>query len=76
VAVYLTEKERISALDWTRYYCWQIQASKYSSYSDPSDVLWKLRNQSRRSDSDALASKLEAWHPTLDDCVALKLGDE
>jgi hypothetical protein len=76
IAGYLTEKEKTSAMDWTRYYCWKMQASKYSSYSVPSDVLWKLRNQSGRSDSDALANKLETWHPTLDECVALKLGDE
>lgn len=76
VAGYLTEKGMTSAMDWTRYYCWKAQASQYSSYSIPGDVLWKLKNQSGRSDSDALANKLEAWHPTLDECVALKLGDE
>ncbi|TDF66782.1 hypothetical protein [Cupriavidus sp. L7L] len=76
ISVYVTRQELTSAKDWTRYYCWKTQASKYSSHSDPRDALWKLRNQSGRSDSDALANKLETWHPTLDECVALKLGDE
>ncbi|TDF59611.1 hypothetical protein [Cupriavidus sp. L7L] len=76
IAGYLMEKEKTSAMDWTRYYCWQVQASQFITQADPRNVIWKLRNQSGRSDSDALANKLETWHPTLDECVAMKLGDE
>ncbi|MCY1232960.1 hypothetical protein D9M72_454780 [compost metagenome] len=75
VAVYLGRQEMKSAKDWTRYYCWQVQASQYSTYAKPTNVLWELRNQSKEPGSQALADRLETWRPTLDQCIALKLGD-
>ncbi|QEZ42865.1 hypothetical protein [Cupriavidus oxalaticus] len=76
VAVYLARQGMTSATNWTRYYCWQVQASQFITQADPGIVLRKLRRQLESSDGQALAAKLEAWRPTLEDCIALKLGDE
>ncbi|MFJ4294425.1 hypothetical protein ACIP1U_32400 [Cupriavidus sp. NPDC089707] len=76
VAVYLASREMASSTDWTRYYCWQVQASRYRTYADPGIVLRKLTRDSKLADSGKLADSLEAWRPTLDECIALKLGDE
>ncbi|TDF66780.1 hypothetical protein [Cupriavidus sp. L7L] len=76
VAVYLARQGMTSATNWTRYYCWQVQASQFITQADPWIVLRKLRRQLESSDGQALAAKLEAWRPTLEDCIALKLGDE
>lgn len=62
-------------MEWMRYYCWQIHASQYSTYANPKSVLRELRNQTEMPESRILADRLEAWHPTLDECIALKLGD-
>lgn len=75
VAAYIARQEMTSAVEWTRYYCWQMQASQYSSYANPESVLRELRNQTEMSDSRIVADRLEAWHPTLDECIALKPGD-
>ncbi|MBB3014958.1 hypothetical protein [Cupriavidus alkaliphilus] len=75
IAVYLARQEIVSAMEWMRYYCWQIHASQYSTYANPKSVLRELRNQTEMPESRILADRLEAWHPTLDECIALKLGD-
>lgn len=76
VAAYLARQRPKSAMNWTRYYCWQTQASRYSTYARPDDVLWQLKNQSGIPESESLAKRLEAWRPTLDECVELNIGDD
>jgi len=68
IAVYLSAQPMLSERDWERYYCWQMQAGKFSGRAGKSRVV--LRMEIEKVDNPQLEEKLAVWNPTLDECVA------
>ncbi|MDK3025367.1 hypothetical protein QO239_22470 [Cupriavidus taiwanensis] len=79
IATYLAQQSAESDEEWTRLYCWQYLARRYTVYSDINTVISQLRDPFRRPPRPtyfALADELERWAPSLSECVALGMGDD